>query len=83
MMISWFILNQEKSIGKIYKKFVDSDSMPEETLRNLKPVRTKPEIMYGSCKFCKKCVDGCPSFRLILSALQTPTYQFAKVFGAC
>ena len=26
----------------------------------------------------KKCVDGCPPFRPILSALQTPTYKLAK-----
>ena len=26
----------------------------------------------------EKCVDGCPPFRPILSALQTPTYKFAK-----
>ena len=34
--------------------------------------------MYGSCKMHKKCVDGCPIFRPILSALQTPKYKLAK-----
>ena len=34
--------------------------------------------MHGSCKVHKKCVDGCPLFRPILSALQTPTYKPAK-----
>ena len=34
--------------------------------------------MHGSCKVHKKCVDGCPPFRPILSAFQTPTYKLAK-----
>ena len=46
--------------------------------KHLKPVGTRPGIIYGSCKVLKKCVDGCPPFRPILSALQTPTYKFAK-----
>ena len=37
-----------------------------------------PGIMHGSCKVHKKCVDGYPPFRPILSALQTPTYKLAK-----
>ena len=34
--------------------------------------------MYGFFKVHKKCVDGCPPSRPILSALQTPTYKLAK-----
>ena len=52
--------------------------MSEETRKHLKQVGTRPGIMYGSCKVHKKCVDGCPPFRPILSALQTPTYKLAK-----
>ena len=44
-----FITSQEKCIDKIYKKLVDSNSMSEETRRHLKPVGTRPGIMYGSC----------------------------------
>ena len=29
-------------------------------------------------KCMKKCVDGCPPLRPILSALQTPTYKLTK-----
>ena len=68
-----FITSQEKCTDKIYKKFVDSNSISEETRRHLKPVRTRPEIMYGYCKKNKKCVDGSPPFRPYLSALETPT----------
>ena len=55
--------------------------MSEETRRHLKPVGTRPGIMYGSCKVYKKCVDGYSRFRPILSALQTPTYKLAKYLG--
>ena len=34
--------------------------------------------MHGNCKVHKQQVDGCPPFRPILSALQTPTYNLAK-----
>ena len=43
----------------------------------VKPVGTRPGIMYGNCKVHKQ-VDGCPPFRPILSALKTPTYNLAK-----
>ena len=52
--------------------------MSEETRGHLKPVGTKPGIIYGSCKVHKKCDDGCPPFRPILFALQTPTSKLAK-----
>ena len=48
------ITSREKRIGKIYKKFVDSNSMSEETQRHLKPVEATPGIRYGSCKVHKK-----------------------------
>ena len=73
-----FITSQEKRIGKIYRKLVDSESMSEEIWKYMKPVQTRPGIMYGSCKVHKKCVDGCPPFKPISSALQTPTYKLAK-----
>ena len=44
----------------------------------LKPVGTRPGIMYGNCKVHKQQVDGCPPFQPILLALQTPTYNLAK-----
>ena len=34
--------------------------------------------MYGNCKVHRQQVDGCPPFRPILSALQTPTYNVAN-----
>ena len=37
-----FISSQENHIAKIYKKFVNSNSMSEETQRHVKPVGTTP-----------------------------------------
>ena len=45
----------------------------------LKPKGNRAGIVYDSFKVHKKCVDGCPPFRVVLSALQTPTYKLAKV----
>ena len=44
----------------------------------MKPVRTRSAIINGSCKVQKKRVDGCPSFRPILSASQTPPCNLTK-----
>ena len=52
--------------------------MSKETRKQLKPVETRPGIMYGSCKAHKKCAHCDPPFRPILFALQTPTYKLAK-----
>ena len=73
-----FITSQNKHIDENYKKLVDSSSMSEETQRNLKSVETRARILYGSCKELKKYVDGCPPFRPISSASQTPIYKLAK-----
>ena len=35
--------------------------------------------MYGNCKVHKQQVDACPPFQPVLSTLQTPTYNLAKV----
>ena len=51
--------------------------MTEKTRKSLKPVGTRPGIMYGSCKVHK--ARNFPSFRPILSALNTPTYKLAKI----
>ena len=52
--------------------------MIEKTKKCLKPVGTRPGVMYGSCKVHKASVGNCPPFRPILSALNTPIYKSAK-----
>ena len=51
--------------------------MSKEMGKFVKPAGTRPGIMYGNCKVHKQQVDGCPPFRPILSALQTPSYNLA------
>ena len=52
--------------------------MSKEMRKFVKPVGTKPGIMYGNCKVHKQQVDGCPPFRPILSALQILSYNLAN-----
>ena len=52
--------------------------MTEKIRKSLKPVGTRPGVMYGSCKVHKASVGNCPPFRPILSTLNTPTYKLAK-----
>ena len=73
-----FAINQEKHINKALKKLIESKSMAEKTRKSLKPVGTRPGVMYGSCKVHKASVGDCPPFRPILSALNAPTYKLAK-----
>ena len=73
-----FAINREKHVDKFLKKLVESKSMTEITRKSLKPVGTRPGVMYGSCKVHKASVGDCPPFRPILSALNAPTYKLAK-----
>ena len=76
-----FAINHEKHVDKVLKKLVEfnrSNSMTDKTVKSLKPIRTRPGVMYGSCKVHKASVENCPPFRLIWSALNTPTYKLAK-----
>ena len=49
-----FVVNQEKRIDTIFKNLVDSNSMSKEMHKFVKPVGTRPGIMYGNCKVQKK-----------------------------
>ena len=73
-----FVVNQEKRTDNIFKKLVDSNSMSKEMRKFVKPVGTRPGIMYGNCKVHKQQIDGFPPFWPILSALQTPINNLAK-----
>ena len=76
-----FAINQGKHVDKVLKKFVESKSMTAKTRKSLKPVSTRPGIMYGSCKVHKASVGNCPPFRPIWSAFNTPTYKLAKLLA--
>ena len=46
--------------------------------KSVKPVGTRPGIIYGNYKVHKQQVDDCPPFRPILSALQNLTYSLME-----
>ena len=52
--------------------------MTDKTRKSLKPVGTRPGVVYGSCNVHKASVENCPPFRPVLSALNTPTYKLRK-----
>ena len=52
--------------------------MAEKTRKSLKPVSSRPGVMYGSYKVYKASAGNFPPFRPVLSALNTPTYKLAK-----
>ena len=52
--------------------------MTEKSRKLLKPVASRPDVMYGSCKVHSASVENCPQCRPFLSALNTPTYKLAK-----
>ena len=54
-----FAINQEKHVDKALKKFVESKIMIEKTRKSLKPVGTRPGIMYGTCNVHKASVGDC------------------------
>ena len=60
--LSNFAINQEKHNDKVLKRLVEPKSMREKTRRSLKPVGTRPGVMYGSCKVHKASVVNCPPF---------------------
>ena len=73
-----FAVTREKRVDNIFKKLVATNSISEETRKSLKPVGTRPGIMYGLCKVHKDIIDNFPPFRPIFSTINTPTYKVAK-----
>ena len=73
-----FAVDQEKHVDKVCKKLVESNGMTEKNRKLLKPVCSKPGVMYSSCNANKASAENCLSFRPILSTLNTPNYNFAK-----
>ena len=69
-----FAFNQEKRV----ENFVASSSISDETGRSKKTVGTRSGITYRLWKVHKNISNNCAPFRLVLSAINTPTYKLAK-----
>ena len=73
-----FTVNQEEHINKQLRSISKNGSLTEQQYKKIKAVGSNPGILYGLCKVHKTVIDVCPPFRLILSAIGTPTYKLAK-----
>ena len=72
------IVNLEKKTTAERKLLKDKEIIDKSTYKSIKPVGSRPGILYGSGKIHKETRNGLPSFLPILSAIDTPTYKLAK-----
>ena len=73
-----YITNLEKKITSDLKLLKDEEIIDKATYKNIKPVGSRPGVLYGLGKVHKEINNGLPPFRPILSAIGTPTYKLAK-----
>ena len=74
-----YITNLEKKITFDLKLLKDEEIIDKVTYKNIKPVGSRPGVLYGLGKVHKEINNGLPPFRPILSAIGTPTYKLAKL----
>ena len=73
-----YVLNLEKKIINVLKDLNKKEEITEVDYNHLYPCGSRPGILYGMAKVHKPVTDRCPSFRPILSAINTPSYKLAK-----
>ena len=74
------IVNLEKRITSELKLLKDKEIIDKSTYKSIKPVGSRPGILYRSSKIHKETRNGLPTFRPILSTIDTPTYKLAKFY---
>ena len=62
------IVNLEKRITSDLKLLKDKEFIDKSTYKSIKPVDSRPDILYGSGKIHKETRNGLPPSRRILSA---------------
>ena len=70
-----FFINLKKIIREPLKELYQLNITDKKTYHNLCSVGSHFGILYGLAKVYKQLVNNCPSFRNILSAICTPTYN--------
>ena len=79
MTLYYILLSIKKNtLIRFSKNLLSLEVCQKKTVKSLKPVSTRPAVMYGSCKVHKASVESCPPFRPNFSALNTPTYKLTK-----
>ena len=73
-----YITNLEKRFTSDLKLLKDKEIIDKATYKNIKPVGSRPGVLYGLGKVHKEAKNGIPPFRPILSDIGTPTYKLAK-----
>ena len=68
----------EQRIKKHLLPLKEKNVIDETVYSKITPVGTQPGKLYGLCKVHKEPENGCPPFRPIISAINTPTYYLAK-----
>lgn len=74
------LIDLQTDINTTLKDLVNDEYLSKEDYDFLKPVGSRPGILYGLCKVHKQTQDDSPPFRPILSAIGTCTYNLAKFF---
>ena len=71
-----FSINHGRPINDYSKSLEKSNSLTTDQYKKIKPIRSRPGILYGLCKVHKAITDLCPPFRPIFSG--TPSYKLPK-----
>ena len=74
-----FLTNLEKRITFDLELLKDKEIIGKTTYKNIKPVGSKPRVLYGLEKVHQEAKNAIPPFCPILSAIGTPTYKLAKL----
>ena len=73
-----YIINMQNKLKDRFKILKNEEKISEKEYDSISPVGTTPGILYGNPKVHKTVVNNTPTFRPILSAINTPTCLLAK-----
>ena len=74
-----YTVNVEKKLRNLFNNLYDNNKTTKEEFLKICPVYSRPGILYANPKVHKPVVDNMPKFRPILSAINTPGYNHAKI----
>ena len=73
-----YLTNLEKRITSNLKLLKVEEIVNKATFKNIKPVGSRPGVLYELGKLHKETKNELPPFCPILTAIGTPTYKLAK-----
>ena len=75
-----YILNIEKKFWNLFNNFYESNEISKDELLKICLAGSRPGILYGNLKVHKPVFDNMANFRPMLSAINIPGYNLAKLF---